>query len=84
MGHCCHTVAISRSRSECGSVEAFANLVLVYAFRDNLTSVVAPVVAVYPAVTVVLARVVLGEHLGWVRSAGLALTLFGLVLIATG
>jgi drug/metabolite transporter (DMT)-like permease len=67
-----------------GCVEAAANLVLIYAFRDNLTSVVAPVAAIYPAMTVVLARVVLREHLGRVRMVGLALTLFGLVLIATG
>ena len=67
-----------------GCLEALANLVLIYAFRDNLTSVVAPVAAVYPAMTVVLARFVVGEHLGRVRAAGLALTLFGLVLIATG
>jgi drug/metabolite transporter (DMT)-like permease len=67
-----------------GCVEAAANLVLIYAFRDNLTSVVAPVAAIYPAMTVLLARVVLREHLGRVRMVGLALTLFGLVLIATG
>jgi drug/metabolite transporter (DMT)-like permease len=67
-----------------GIVEAVANLVLVYAFRGHLTSLVAPVTAVYPAMTVLLARAVLGEHLGRVRTAGLALTLFGLVLIAAG
>jgi len=67
-----------------GCVEAVANLVLIYAFRDHLTSVVAPVAAVYPAVTVLFARTLLGEHLGRVRTAGLALTLFGLVLIASG
>jgi uncharacterized membrane protein len=67
-----------------GCMEALANLVLVYAFRDHLTSVVAPVVAVYPAVTVLLARTVLGEHLGRARTAGLAFTLLGLVLIAAG
>jgi drug/metabolite transporter (DMT)-like permease len=67
-----------------GCLEATANLVLVFAFRDNLTSVVAPVVAVYPAITVLLARVVLGEHLGRIRMLGLAVTLLGLVLIAAG
>lgn len=67
-----------------GCVEALANLVLVYAFRDHLTSIVAPVAAIYPAVTVLLARWVLGERLGRVRTAGLALTLFALVLIASG
>jgi drug/metabolite transporter (DMT)-like permease len=67
-----------------GCTEALANLVLVYSFRDQLTSVVAPVVAVYPAITVLLARSVLGERLGRARTAGLALTLAGLVLIAAG
>ena len=67
-----------------GCIEAVSNLVLVFAFSDHLTSVVAPVVAVYPAITVLLARIVLGEHLGRVRTTGLALTLFGLVLIAAG
>jgi drug/metabolite transporter (DMT)-like permease len=67
-----------------GVFEALANLVLVFAFRDHLTSIVAPVVAVYPAVTVLLARIALGEHLGRVRTIGLALTLLGLVLISAG
>jgi drug/metabolite transporter (DMT)-like permease len=65
-----------------GCIEALANLVLVFAFRDHLTSVVAPVVAVYPAVTVLLARMVLHERLGRVRTVGLTATLVGLVLIA--
>ena len=67
-----------------GVVEAVANLVLMYAFRGHLTSLVAAVAAVYPAMTVLLARVTLGEHLGRVRTAGLVLTLCGLVLIAAG
>jgi drug/metabolite transporter (DMT)-like permease len=51
--------------------------------RRGLLSLVAPVAALYPATTVVLARLVLHERIGRQRAGGLALGLVGLALIAT-
>lgn len=66
-----------------GALEATCTAVFIVAFRKGLTSVVAPVAALFPAATVVLARVALKERIGPVRAAGLVLALAGLVLIAS-
>jgi uncharacterized membrane protein len=66
-----------------GLLDLLANAFLVLAVRRDLTSVVAPIAALYPAGTVVLARLVLGERIGRFRMIGLVLALAGLLLIAT-
>jgi drug/metabolite transporter (DMT)-like permease len=38
--------------------------------------------SLYPGVTVLLARVVLGERLRWIQRAGLAIAAIGILLIA--
>ena len=43
----------------------------------------AVITALYPAVTVLLARLVLGERMGAVQRAGLALGVLGIVLVTT-
>jgi drug/metabolite transporter (DMT)-like permease len=66
-----------------GLCDVAANALVVLAVRRGLLSLVAPVAALYPATTVVLARVVLHERIGRQRLGGLALGLLGLALIAT-
>jgi uncharacterized membrane protein len=66
-----------------GLFDAGANAMVLLAVRRGLLSLVAPVAALYPATTVVLARVVLHERIGRQRAGGLALGLIGLALIAT-
>jgi drug/metabolite transporter (DMT)-like permease len=65
-----------------GWLDAGANVVLLLAVRHDLLSVVAPLAALYPAATVVLARLVLHEQITRRRAVGLALALLGLTLIA--
>ncbi|MEZ5170481.1 MAG: DMT family transporter [Acidimicrobiia bacterium] len=65
-------------------LELSANAFQLLAFRRGLISLVAPVSGLYPAVTVLLARVVLSERMGRSQVAGLAIALTGLVLIAVG
>jgi drug/metabolite transporter (DMT)-like permease len=62
-----------------GDVAATALVFL--AFQQGMTSIVAPVSAIYPAVTVVLARVLLDERIGRTRIAGLAVAASGLGLL---
>lgn len=66
-----------------GLFDVAANAVVLLAVRRGLLSLVAPVAALYPATTVVLARVILHEKMGRQRVGGLALGLVGLALIAT-
>lgn len=66
-----------------GLFDVGANAMLLLAVRRGLLSLVAPVAALYPATTVLLARVVLHERIGRQRAGGLVLGLVGLVLIAT-
>jgi drug/metabolite transporter (DMT)-like permease len=66
-----------------GLCDVGANALVLLAVRRGLLSLVAPVAALYPAATVLLARVVLNERIGRQRAGGLALGLVGLVLIAT-
>lgn len=67
-----------------GVLDVTANAALLGAFRRELTSLVAPVAALYPAATVILARVVLRESITRHQLGGLLLALAGLVLIALG
>jgi DNA ligase-1 len=58
-----------------GALDMTATAVLLVAVRRELMSLVAPVASLYPAGTVVLARVVLDEPIGRERLAGLGLAL---------
>jgi drug/metabolite transporter (DMT)-like permease len=66
-----------------GLFDVGANALILLAVRRGLISLVAPVASLYPAMTVVLARLVLQERIGRQRLGGLALGLVGLALIAT-
>ncbi len=55
-----------------------------YATQHGLLAVVAVLTSLYPAITIVLARTLLGERLTWIRLAGLALAGACVALIAVG
>jgi drug/metabolite transporter (DMT)-like permease len=65
-----------------GVLDVTANGLYLLAVREGLLSVVAVLSSLYPAATVVLARVVLGERLRPAQLAGLGLGLAGVTLIA--
>jgi drug/metabolite transporter (DMT)-like permease len=65
-----------------GVLDTTANAFQLLAVREGLLALVAPVSALYPAGTVMLARLVLHEHIGRARLIGLAMAVAGLVLIA--
>jgi drug/metabolite transporter (DMT)-like permease len=67
-----------------GTLDVTASTLLLLAVRRGLIVVVAPVAALAPAATVLLARVVLGEQLRSVQRVGLALALIGVVMIVAG
>jgi uncharacterized membrane protein len=67
-----------------GFLDVSANALLLLAVREGLLTLVSPVAALYPATTVLLARLLLGERLRRVQLAGLACALVGVALIATG
>lgn len=67
-----------------GVSDVLGNAALIVGFRRGLTSLVSPIAALYPAATVLLARVVLGERMRPVQRLGLVLALVGLVLIGAG
>lgn len=66
-----------------GLCDVGANALVLLAVRRGLVTLVAPVASLYPATTVLLARVVLHERIGRQRTGGLVLGLVGLALIAT-
>lgn len=67
-----------------GALDVTANALLQLALRAGLLTVVAPVAALAPGATVLVARLVQGERLGRQRAAGLVLALAGLALLAGG
>lgn len=67
-----------------GVLDVAGNGALLVAFRRGLTSLVSPIAALYPATTVILARIVLTEPITRPQSVGLALAVVGLVLIGVG
>jgi drug/metabolite transporter (DMT)-like permease len=67
-----------------GTFDITANATYLAATNRGLLSIVAVLSSLYPASTVVLARVVLGERLHRMQLAGLALAAAGIAAMATG
>jgi drug/metabolite transporter (DMT)-like permease len=65
-----------------GAGDMLANICYLLAVRRGLVSLVAVIVALYPAATVLLAQVVLGERLRRIQVAGLGLAASAAVLLA--
>ncbi|MFN8037119.1 MAG: EamA family transporter [Acidimicrobiia bacterium] len=74
--------ADARTVTGTGVLDVTANALLLAAVRLDLLSIVAPVAALYPAGTVVLARAILREQLGRARTVGLLLAVAALAMIA--
>jgi len=67
-----------------GVLDMAANVLYVLAAQVGLLSLVAVLVSLYPASTVLLARLVLGERLGRLQIGGVGLAVAGAALIALG
>ena len=67
-----------------GLLDVGANAWFTLGADTGLLSVVAVLASLYPVATVVLARALLGERLGPVQGAGVAIALIGVALIAAG
>jgi drug/metabolite transporter (DMT)-like permease len=67
-----------------GILDMSANVLFLIAVRRELLSLVAVIMAFYPASTMVLARIVLGERTVRRQLAGLALAAVAVTLIAVG
>lgn len=67
-----------------GLVDTLANVCYLLAVTGGLLSVIAPLSSLYPASTLLLARIVLHERLRRVHVAGLALAVAAIVLMTMG
>jgi len=67
----------------CGALDMLANALYLIAVRDGPLGLVATLASLYPASTVLLARVVLRERLRPVQSVGLACAAVAIVLITS-
>jgi drug/metabolite transporter (DMT)-like permease len=65
-----------------GAGDAGANLCYVAATRAGLFGLAVVLTALYPGVTVLLARVLLGERLRWVQRVGLIIAALGIGLVS--
>jgi drug/metabolite transporter (DMT)-like permease len=68
----------------CGAVDMLANALYVVAAREGPLSVVVTLSSLYPASTVLLARIVLGERLNLWQISGVVCALGAVVLIVSG
>jgi drug/metabolite transporter (DMT)-like permease len=64
-----------------GVIDVVANLCYVAATRTGEFGLAVVLASLYPGVTVLLARVVLGERLRWIQRLGLALAALGILLV---
>lgn len=64
-----------------GVLDASANVCYVLATRAGLFALAVVLTSLFPGVTVLLARVVLGERMRWARRAGLVLAAAGILLV---
>jgi drug/metabolite transporter (DMT)-like permease len=64
-----------------GAIDAAANVCYVLATRVGLFGLAVVITSLYPGMTVLLARVLLGERMRWVQRAGLLLAAVGVVLV---
>jgi len=67
-----------------GVFDTGANILVAFATTRGAAGIVAVLSALYPVVTIVLARIVLGEQLSGARRIGGAVALTGAVLVAAG
>jgi drug/metabolite transporter (DMT)-like permease len=67
-----------------GALDSLANLAFLLAVRDGDLAVVAVITALYPAGTVLLARMLLAERIGQTQLAGLGLAALAVSLLAVG
>ena len=67
----------------CGVVDMAANALYLLATRRGALSAIVTLASLYPASTVLLARVVLGERLSWRQAAGIVSALVAVVLIVS-
>jgi drug/metabolite transporter (DMT)-like permease len=65
-----------------GLLDVVANAAFLYALRAGLLSIVSVLTSLYPASTVLLARLVLGERTGWTQRIGLVLAAASIVMIS--
>jgi drug/metabolite transporter (DMT)-like permease len=65
-----------------GVIDVIANICYVAATRTGAFGLAVVLASLYPGVTVLLARVVLGERLRWIQRVGLGLAAVGIVLVA--
>jgi drug/metabolite transporter (DMT)-like permease len=68
----------------CGVIDMLANALYLLAAREGPLSVVVTLSSLYPASTVLLARVVLGERLNLWQVSGVGCALTAVVLIVSG
>ena len=68
----------------CGVIDMAANALYLLAARQGPLSIVVTLSSLYPASTVLLARVVLAERLNWLQVFGVGCALAAVVLIVSG
>ena len=66
-----------------GAVDAAANVCYILATRAGLFGLAVVITSLYPGMTVLLARLLLGERMRWLQRAGLLMAAVGVVLLAT-
>jgi drug/metabolite transporter (DMT)-like permease len=72
---------IPLAAASAGVIDVVANLCYVAATRTGAFGLAVVLASLYPGVTVLLARVVLGERLRWIQRVGLGLAAVGILLV---